>query len=190
MAITFRILTSSSDISQTTQSLDPSTDLSPTAGLPASLPDHTQLPDSDGNFVFAERAAGKNFQESPEGDLLMDCITPILQQLHPDGQYCIGRDCGIYWRMTEPLVNGRYQLMPANERGHYPIEPLGVELGIWQGVYQNQEWPWLRWWDAQGNLLLTAEERLEQERQEKELAQQRAERLAEQLRALGVEPEL
>ena len=87
------------------------------------------------------------------------------------------------------LVNGRYQLMAANERGHYPIEPLGVELGIWQGVYQNQEWPWLRWWDAQGNLLLTAEERLEQERQEKELAQQRAEQLAEQLRALGVEPE-
>jgi hypothetical protein len=79
--------------------------------------------------------------------------------------------------------------MPGNERGHYPIEPLGVELGIWQGVYQNQEWPWLRWWDIGGNLLLTAEERLEQERQEKELAQQRAEqerqraeRLAEQLR--------
>ena len=71
-----------------------------------------------------------------------------------------------------------------------PLEPLGVELGIWQDVYQNQEWPWLRWWDAQGNLLLTAEERLEQERQEKELAQQRAERLAEQLRALGVEPEV
>lgn len=95
------------------------------------------------------------------------------------------------------LVNGRYQLMPANERGRYPIEPLGVELGIWQGVYQNQEWPWLRWWDIGGNLLLTAEERLEQERQEKELAQQRAEqerqraeRLAEQLRALGVEPEV
>ena len=274
-------------MSQITQSLDPSTDLSPTAGLPASLPDHTQLPDSDGNFV-------KNFQEPPEGDLLTDCITPILQQIHPDGQYCIGRDCGIYWRMTEPpeppergaeapdwfyvpdvppklngeirrsyvlwkefvaplialefvsgdgteerdktpkkgkfwvyerairvpyygiyevkkalvevyqLVNGRYQLMPANERGHYPIEPLGVELGIWQGVYQNQEWPWLRWWDIEGNLLLTAEERLEQERQEKELAQQRAEqerqraeqerqraeRLAEQLRALGIEPEL
>ena len=65
MGITFRILTSSSDMSQTTQSLDPSTDLSPTAGLPASLPDHTQLPDSDGNFVFAKRAAGKNFLRTP-----------------------------------------------------------------------------------------------------------------------------
>jgi hypothetical protein len=53
------------------------------------------------------------------------------------------------------LVDGEYQLMPANERGHYPISPLGVELGIWQGYYQNLELPWLRWWDAQGNLLLT-----------------------------------
>ena len=86
-------------MSQITQSLDPSTDLSPTAGLPASLPDHTQLPDSDGNFV-------KNFQEPPEGDLLTDCITPILQQIHPDGQYCIGRDCGIYWRETDPPERG------------------------------------------------------------------------------------
>ena len=277
-------------MSQITTSVDQSTDLSLTAGLPASLPDHTQLPDSDGNFV-------KNFQEPPEGDLLTDCITPILQQRHPDseaveslggsGQYCIGRDCGIYWRLTEPpeppekgavspdwfyvpdvpptlngeyrrsyvlwkefvaplivlefvsgdgteerdktrykgkfwvyeqairvpfygiyevkrsqvevyqLVNGRYQLMPANERNHYPIEPLGVELGIWQGQYQNMEFPWLRWWDDQGNLLLTAEERLEQEqqraeqeRQRAEREQQRAEQLAAQLRALGVEPEV
>jgi hypothetical protein len=38
----------------------------------------------------------------------------------------------------------------------------------------------LRWWDEQGNLLLTGEERAEQERQ-------RAERFAAQLRALGVE---
>lgn len=246
--------------------------VSSTGGLPASLPDHTQLPDSDGKFV-------KNFQEPPEGDLLTDCITPILQQFHPDGQYCIGRDSGIYWRLTEPpeapekgaeapdwfyvpdvppvlngevrrsyvlwkefvaplivlefvsgdgreerdttrykgkfwvyeqairvpfygiyeskkslvevyqLVNGRYQLIPTNERNHYPIAPLGVELGIWQGQYQNVEFPWLRWWDAQGNLLLTAEERLEREQQRANQEQQRAERLAAQLRALGIEPE-
>lgn len=186
-----------------------------------------------------------------------------MQQHHADGQYCIGQDSGIYWRITEPpergaeapdwfyvpdvppmlngryrrsyvlwqeivaplivlefvsgdgseerdktpyegkfwvyerairvpfygiyegargtvevyrLVNGTYQLIPINERGHYPIETLGVEIGIWQGHYQNMEFPWLRWWDAQGNLLLTAEER--------------ADRLAAQLRSLGVEPEV
>jgi len=66
------------------------------------------------------------------------------------------------------------------------------------------ELPWLRWWDEQGNLLLTGEEQAELERQEKELAQQqaeqerqraeqerqRAEQLAAQLRALGIEPEV
>ncbi|MDJ0795765.1 MAG: Uma2 family endonuclease [Calothrix sp. MO_167.B12] len=94
------------------------------------------------------------------------------------------------------LVEGQYQLLPANERGHYSITPLGVELGIWQGQYQNAELPWLRWWDLQGNLLLTGDERAkqesqraEQESQRAEQERQRAEHLAAQLRALGIEPE-
>lgn len=52
---------------------------------------------------------------------------------------------------------------------------MGVELGLWLGVYQNVELPWLRWWDLQGNLLLSGDERAEQERQ-------RADRLTAQLR--------
>jgi hypothetical protein len=101
------------------------------------------------------------------------------------------------------LVENHYELIPGNERGHYPIPQIGVELGIWQGRYNNMELPWLRWWDSQGNLLLTGEERakiaeseLEQqqqraERAESELEQQRqrAERLAELLRAQGIDPE-
>lgn len=220
-----------------------------------SLPDHTQLPESDGTFV-------KNWQEHPQSILLTDSIQPVLQKLYPDSQYFIGQDLGIYWRITEPpekgaeapdwfyvpnvppslngktrrsyvlwqeyisplvvlefvsgngseerdktpwkgklwiyeqvikpafygiyevnkasievyeLIGGKYQLLAANERGHYSITPMGVELGLWQGEYQNAELPWLRWWDLQGNLLLTGEER--------------ANRLAAQLRALGIEPE-
>lgn len=244
--------------------------------LPTALPDHTQLPESDGTFV-------KNFQEHPQSLLLTDSITPVLQQLHPDEQYAIGQDSGIYWRLTDPpekgaeapdwfyvanvpptlngqmrrsyvlwqeivsplivlefvsgdgreerdhtpfkgkfwvyeqairvpfygiyevekpsievyhLVDGHYHLLPPNERGHFPIEPLGVELGIWQGRYQNAELPWLRWWNGQGDLLLTGEERADRaevqlEQKEMQLAQEqsRAERLAEQLRALGVDPD-
>ncbi len=59
---------------------------------------------------------------------------------------------------------------------------MGVELGIWQGRYKNVELSWLRWWDREGNLLLTGEERAE--RAELENA-----RLREQLRALGIQPE-
>ena len=261
------------------------------------FPDHTQLPESDGTFV-------KNFQEHPQSILITESIKPVLQKRHPDGQYCIGQDSGIYWRMTDPpergaeapdwfyvpnvppslngeirrsyvlwqefiaplivlefvsgsgaeerdktpwtgkfwvyeqvirpafygiyevnkasieiyhLIEGKYQLLPANERGHYPILALGIELGIWQGEYQNMELPWLRLWDLAGNLLLSGEERAEQEYQRAELEMQRAElerqkaeqerqnaereyqnaererqkndRLIAQLRSLGIEPE-
>jgi Uma2 family endonuclease len=227
-----------------------------------SLPDHTQLPESDGTFVLAKRTVGQNWQEHPQSILLTDSIQPVLQKLYPDSQYFIGQDLGIYWRITEPpekgaeapdwfyvpnvppslngktrrsyvlwqeyisplivlefvsgngseerdktpwkgklwiyeqvikpafygiyevnkasievyeLIGGQYQLLAANERGHYSITPMGIELGLWQGEYQNMELPWLRWWDLQGNLLLIGEER--------------ANRLTAQLRALGVEPE-
>ncbi|NEQ24745.1 MAG: Uma2 family endonuclease, partial [Microcoleus sp. SIO2G3] len=80
------------------------------------------------------------------------------------------------------LVDGCYELLPVNERGHYAIAQMGVELGIWQGQYEEMELPWLRWWDAQGNLLLTGEERAERE-------QQRADRLAERLRQMGINPD-
>ncbi|MET0034044.1 MAG: Uma2 family endonuclease, partial [Limnospira maxima] len=63
------------------------------------LPDHTQLPDSDGTFV-------KNFQEHPQSILLTDSILSTLDSLHPDQQYAIGQDSGIYWRLTEPLERG------------------------------------------------------------------------------------
>ncbi|NER29154.1 MAG: Uma2 family endonuclease [Symploca sp. SIO1C4] len=231
-----------------TQSLTP-------LDLPPPFPDHTQLPESDGTFV-------KNFQEHPQSIILTDSIGPVLQKLHPDGQYAIGQDCGIYWRQTEPpekgaeapdwfyvpnvppkldgkirrsyvlwreliaplivlefasgdgseernqtplsfstqgevtkpgkfwvyerimripyygiyqinngklevynLVNGFYELMAANERFHYPIMPLGVELGLWEGSYQNQTQLWLRWWNQQGELLLIGEERAQKAEQ-------------------------
>ena len=239
--------------------------------LPPAFPDHTQLPDSDGTFV-------KNFQEHPQSLILTDSIGQILQQQHPDGQYAIGQDCGIYWRETEPaeqgaeapdwfyvpnvppnidgqirrsyvlwrehiaplialefasgngdeerdrtplsrteegvvtkpgkfwvyervmripyygiyqvnngrlevyrLIDGYYQLLELNQRGHFPIAPLGVELGLWQGSYQNQTMLWLRWWDEEGNLLLIGDERAELERLRGEQQRERAEQ--ERLRA-------
>ncbi len=233
--------------------------------LPPPFPDHTQLPEEDGTFV-------KNFQEHPQSIILTDSIGQVLQQLHPDGQYCIGQDCGIYWRETEPpekgaeapdwfyvpnvppnldgefrrsfvlwrefqapliavefasgngeeerddtplsysaegvtqkpgkfwvyakiiripyyaiyeinsgklevyhLTDFTYHKLEPNERGHYLISLLGVELGLWQGSYQNQTQLWLRWWDLQGNLLLTGSERAEWESHRAEQERQRAE---------------
>ena len=257
-----------------------------TIGLPPPFPDHTQLPESDGTFV-------KNFQEHPQSLILTDSIGSVLQRKHPDGQYAIGQDCGIYWRETDPpekgaeapdwfyvpnvppklngeirrsyvlwrefmaplialefasgdgdeerdrtplsfsdkgetvkpgkfwvyeqiiripfygiyeikneklevyhLVDGFYQRLEPNERGHYPILPLEVELGLWYGNYQNQTQTWLRWWDRGGNLLLIGDERAELEKQRAEQAEQRAAQaeqraaqLAERLRAAGIDPD-
>jgi predicted transposase YdaD len=49
---------------------------------------------------------------------------------------------------------------------------MGVELGLWEGTYQNQTQLWLRWWDEQGNLLLIEDERVQLERQRAESAEQ------------------
>ncbi len=243
--------------------------------LPPAFPDHTQLPESDGTFV-------KNFQEHPQSLILTDSIGQILQERHPDGQYAIGQDCGIYWRETEPaekgaeapdwfyvpnvppnidgqirrsyvlwrehiaplialefasgngdeerdctplsrteegvitkpgkfwvyervmripyygiyeinsgrlevyrLIDGYYQLLELNQRGHFAIALLGVELGLWQGNYQNQTMLWLRWWDEEGNLLLIGDERAELERFRGEQQRERAEQ--ERLRADSAE---
>lgn len=57
---------------------------------------------------------------------------------------------------------------------------VGLGLTLWQGAYEGKEGEWLRWCDREGNVIPTGAERAEQEHQ-------RAERLAAQLRALGVE---
>ncbi|MEH2157454.1 Uma2 family endonuclease [Nostoc sp.] len=56
---------------------------------------------------------------------------------------------------------------------------LELGLGLWQGSYQGIERLWLRWYDASGNWLFTPLER----------ESQRANRLAAQLRELGVNPD-
>ena len=67
--------------------------------------------------------------------------------------------------------------MQPNERGHYPIPPMGVELGLRfeDGV------AWLRWWDDEGNLLLTGDERAV----EAEQKQFQAEAIANQERLIA-----
>ncbi|MEH2359315.1 Uma2 family endonuclease [Nostoc sp.] len=56
---------------------------------------------------------------------------------------------------------------------------LELGLGLWQGSYQGIERLWLRWYDASGNWLPTPLER----------ESQRANKLAAQLRELGVNPD-
>jgi hypothetical protein len=96
--------------------------------------------------------------------------------------------------------------MQPNVRGHYPVLPMGVEIGLQQVGTTT----WLRWWDELGNLLLTGDERAIAEKQARldaeaiaeqaTLAQQQAEAIAEQerqqkeklanyLRSIGINPD-
>lgn len=72
--------------------------------------------------------------------------------------------------------NGWYQLELANEQNRFWIPEMQLFLGVWEGSRENRQGYWLRWWDEQGNLLLWGSERVE--------------RLAAQLRAAGIEPEV
>ncbi|WP_180981342.1 Uma2 family endonuclease, partial [Cylindrospermopsis raciborskii] len=38
--------------------------------------------------------------------ILTTSIEPLLKEIHPNGDYCIGQDSGIYWRFTEPPEKG------------------------------------------------------------------------------------
>ncbi len=71
------------------------------------------------------------------------------------------------------LVTGEYQELEANEKGWLWSQQLGLYLGI----YQSQ----LRFFTPEGELVLTPEETAQEERQ-------RAERLAQRLRDLGIDP--
>ena len=66
---------------------------------------------------------------------------------------------------------------------------MNLYLGVWEGTRENLTSKWLRWWDEQGNLLLWSSELIEQKQQEIEQQKQRADKLAAQLKALGIEPE-
>lgn len=77
------------------------------------------------------------------------------------------------YRLTDKK---RYHLESANEQNQFWIPEMQLFLGVWQGTRENRHGYWLRWWDEQGNLLLWGTEQIE--------------RLAAQLRAAGIEPQI
>mgnify|MGYP000011018490 FL=1 len=107
--------------------------------------------------------------------------------------------------------SGRYNRLPIEESGRYWIAPMNLSIAAWKGTRHYRTSYWLRFWDADGNLLSWATEKLEQEQQQVETARQqveaerqnteaerqnteaerqRADRLAQRLRDLGLDPEI
>jgi Uma2 family endonuclease len=79
------------------------------------------------------------------------------------------------------LVDGKYQPLEPNNQGHLWSQQLGLYIGISQGL--------LRFFTTEGELVPTPEEEADFQRQQKEIAQQKAERLAAKLRELNIDPD-
>ena len=79
-------------------------------------------------------------------------------------------------------ITQKYEEIKPNEKGWLWCESLNLWLGSWSGVIQREYAPWLRFYDAEENLILLPEELAKKERE-------RAEILAAKLRELGINPD-
>ena len=79
--------------------------------------------------------------------------------------------------------SGRYQLRDPDANNLYWMAQMNLFLGQWQGTRENRTGYWLRWWNENGELLLWGSQRSRH-------LEEKAERLAAQLRAAGIEPEV
>ena len=77
--------------------------------------------------------------------------------------------------------------------GRFTIPELGIGLGLWRGRFQGRVRDWLRFFDTDDQWILTPleveRERADQEQIRAERERLRAERLAELLRAQGIDPD-
>jgi Putative restriction endonuclease len=89
-----------------------------------------------------------------------------------------------YYGIFEPL-SGDFQVYQLNESGHYDrllieesgrywIEPMQLSIAAWKGVRHQRMGYWLRFWDAEGNMLPWAAEKRAQKEAEAEQERQRA----------------
>ncbi|MGB7443384.1 MAG: Uma2 family endonuclease [Coleofasciculaceae cyanobacterium] len=95
------------------------------------------------------------------------------------------------------LKEGEYQLLAGETVW---LSEINLGIGREEGIYQGITREWLYWYDQQGKRYLTPEEQilatqkqfeeqLQQERQDKEVAIERAKRLEELLKEAGIDPD-
>ena len=89
--------------------------------------------------------------------------------------------------MVFQLMRGYYEELDITE-GIIWMEAIQLYLGLWYGNYDGLTREWLRWFDGSKNLIPLEKEETLAQKQRAEAAEQRAEKLAEQLRALGIDP--
>ena len=76
------------------------------------------------------------------------------------------------------LVEGQYEELPSPDW----LRMVGLGLTLWEGAFEGLTGTWLRWCDRAGQIIPTGAEG-------RDLERQRAEKLAERLRSLGINPD-
>jgi Putative restriction endonuclease len=94
-----------------------------------------------------------------------------------------------YYGIFEPLSGdfqvyklndaGRYDRLLIEESGRYWIEPMQLSIAAWKGIRHQRMGYWLRFWDAEGNLLPWASEKRAEKEAEADRERQRADQEAD-----------
>jgi Uma2 family endonuclease len=170
-------------------------DITTPATLGAKAPDWFYVPDVPATLDGRWRKSYVLWQEHVLPVLVAEFVSGNGKEEHDatprTGKFWVYEQgiCARYYAIWQPaipelklfeLVQGRFQQMTPNARRHYFHEPMGLELGLWQGSFAGCDQLWLRWWDAAGRLLPTPEERAEQEHKIALAAQQQAEQAHQQ----------
>jgi len=85
------------------------------------------------------------------------------------------------WRLD---ARQRYRKIQANDKGRLWCEQLDLWLGTWKGKYQGKAEVYLRFFDKDGNLIPSLEERLHSEQRRATREQRRADAAEAELRKL------
>jgi len=93
------------------------------------------------------------------------------------------------------ILNDELRVYELTGRGYIPkvdrqLSKMSLGVTLWEGVYEGRHDRWLRWCDQAGNLIMTGAESIAWEKKRALQMETRAERLVQQLRALGIEPEM
>ena len=89
-----------------------------------------------------------------------------------------------------------YQQVTPSPTNAYPLSEISLGFALWHGEFEGCTDDWLRWIDTSGVVVPTGAEQAaterqlaETERNRADAEQSRAEKLAEQLRRIGIQPE-
>ncbi|WP_437591675.1 Uma2 family endonuclease [Sorangium sp. So ce1000] len=81
------------------------------------------------------------------------------------------------------IASRAYEPMATNADGELASQQLGLRLGVRDGLYLGSKGRWLRWLDAEGRVLPTAEEQARAAEEQARAAEERSQALAEKLAA-------